>query len=410
VTNIRERLADLLGLDGVSELALDASRSPLPMAKPTDEAELCAVLELAARDGLRVLPVGAGSRLTWCRPPTECDLALSTRRLAGVVAYEPGDGTLTALAGTPMDVLARTAADGGHHVTPDVPRPAGTTLGGVLAGGASGFDRLRHGPARWHLLGTRVAEADGRVTTSGGRLVKNVTGYDLHRLYCGSQGSLCVILEASLRLFPLPERRVVVRRSFPDAESGLAAAWAVARLAVEPLAVVLTDRPDAGGAPWSLEIVLGGRKARVAWERGEIEAALGEVAIEEDGVARAALLRDLEPDPTHAPALHLTSRPSRVAGVLSRAHGLLGSSGVTTTSVIHPGVATVDLPLPASFDGLAGLVRELRSIDGARVAVRGTDLPEGLEPLDPPRAGLALMRRLRGVCDPDGRFATGRVL
>jgi glycolate oxidase FAD binding subunit len=408
VTGTRERIEGLLGPDAVGELALGTGRPPLPLAIPTGEAELCAILELAARDGLSVLPVGAGSRLGWCRPPEACDLALSTRALNAIKAYEPGDGTVTALAGTPMETIARTVAEGGHHLTPDVPRPAGTTLGGVLASGASGFDRLRHGPSRWHVLGTRVAEADGRVTSSGGRLVKNVTGYDLHRLYCGSHGSLCVILEASLRLFALPERQLVVRAPYPDAESGLAAARAVRTLAMDPIAVVMTDRQEVDGGPWSVEVALGGREARVAWEREQIERLLKGATVE-DGAERAALLRDLEPDAIVTDALHLTCRPSKVASVLASARSLLASAGVQALCLVHPGVATIDIPLPARLAGLPALVRELRSIEGARVAVRGADLPSEIDPLEAPRAGLALMRRLRATFDPDGRFAASRI-
>ncbi|MDP6538078.1 MAG: FAD-binding oxidoreductase [Planctomycetota bacterium] len=410
MTAVRARLEALLGSEAVDELTLGAGHAPLPMVLPPGEAELCSVLELATHEGWRVLPVGAGSRVGACRPPAGCDLALSTRRLDAIVAYEPGDGTLTAQAGTPMAHVARTAAGGGHHLSPDVARPAATTLGGVLASGASGFDRLRHGPSRWHVLGTRIAEADGTVTQSGGRLVKNVTGYDLHRLYCGSRGSLCVILEASLRLFPLPERQVVVRAPFSEADAGLAAARVVAALPVAPVAVVLTDRPEVEGAPWSVEVVLGGRAARVAWECGEVTAALPNATVIDDGVVRAAFLRDLEPDPSSAHALRITCRPSKAAAVLDRARSVLAAVGFEVTSLLHPGVATIAIALPQGLEGLASVVEELRAIEGARVCVQGSDLPGGFEPLERPTVGLDLMRRLREALDPHGRFAPDSVL
>jgi len=135
-------------------------------------------------------------------PPAGADWILSTRRLVGIVAYEPGDGTLTARAGTTFAALDEATERGGHVVTPDVAYPARATLGGAVGEGRSGFDRLRYGPTRHHVLGVRALLADGTFAKSGGQLVKNVTGYDLHRLYCGSRGSLCALVEVSLRLFP----------------------------------------------------------------------------------------------------------------------------------------------------------------------------------------------------------------
>ena len=154
-----------------------------------------------------MVPCGLGSKLGWTRPPPRADLLVSTRRLAGLLRHEPDDGTLSALAGTPMSELRAAALAGGHWLTPDVAAPRRATLGGVIAAGQSGLDRLRFGPARHHVLGARVMLADGTIARSGGQLVKNVTGFDLHRLYAGSHGSLCVILEVALRLFPAPRAR-----------------------------------------------------------------------------------------------------------------------------------------------------------------------------------------------------------
>jgi len=172
----------------------------IPMAAPETEEELIDLVREAREGGLKVLPIGNGTRLGGVHG-CGADLLLSTRKLTGVVAYEPGDGTVTARAGTLMSELAEAISLGGHRLTPDVPRPAEATLGGVLADSWSGGDRLRFGPTRHHVLGLRVLSSDGVVTKTGGRLVKNVTGFELHRLYAGSGGGLCLILEASLRLF-----------------------------------------------------------------------------------------------------------------------------------------------------------------------------------------------------------------
>ena len=214
------QLANALAAEGL-ELEQDA-RFAFPLVAPASEEQLASVVARAGRDGLRVLPLGLGSKLSFTRPEAlaaaradsdPIDLALSTQKLQEVQAYEPGDGTLTAAAGARWSDLAARVGRGGHRLTPDVPFPQRASLGGVLAAGLSGPDRLRDGPLRHHVLGMRVVRSDGSGSRTGGRLVKNVTGFDLHRLYCGSRGTLCVIVEASLRLFPAPhaERALSVR-------------------------------------------------------------------------------------------------------------------------------------------------------------------------------------------------------
>ena len=139
-----------------------------------------------------------------------------------------------------MAALAETVHAGGHHLTPDVPRPAESTLGGVVAAGQSGHDRVRYGPVRHHVLGVEVALADGSVVRSGGRLVKNVTGFDLHRLHCGAEGSLGILLGASMRLFPRPERTVLLASVPTDAQAASAASLALLDELWEPTSITWT--------------------------------------------------------------------------------------------------------------------------------------------------------------------------
>lgn len=172
---------------------------------PESPQELCELLKQAARDRSRVLVIGSGQGVRkdlQCRPG---DRIITTTRMRGIVEYEPAEGVVTALAGTPFDEIRQTVRAGGHRLTPMLPDEQARTLGGVIAAGKSGPDRLRFGPLRHHVLGVRVADSSGTITKSGGRLVKNVTGYDLHRLHTGARGSLGLIVEASLRLFPLPQ-------------------------------------------------------------------------------------------------------------------------------------------------------------------------------------------------------------
>jgi glycolate oxidase FAD binding subunit len=183
---------------------IDASAALLhgrPLLRPAEAREVAELLADAARAGRRLRPI-SGLRVPCMHDLPDAWLCLA--RLRGVVDWHPHEGTITALAGTPMIELEELAARDGWRVLPQLPDPAGASAGGMVAAGQSGLERLRHGPLRHHLLGARLALPDGSVVKSGSRLVKNVTGYDLHRLAAGARGTTGVVVEASLRLAPLP--------------------------------------------------------------------------------------------------------------------------------------------------------------------------------------------------------------
>ncbi len=200
---VRELLGGLLPPENLAEFAAQDGVPALPVAAPATVEQAIEVLRLARGERWTILPLGAGSKLGWARPPERCHVVLSSQNLRGITAYEPADGTLTARAGTPWSELVQ-ATRARHHLSPELAGAARATLGGALGAGASGLDRLRYGPLRHQVLGIQALQADGSLVKSGGRVVKNVTGYDLHRLWCGSHGTLCFLLEATLRLYPAP--------------------------------------------------------------------------------------------------------------------------------------------------------------------------------------------------------------
>ncbi len=250
----RERLEREFGAARVETLRAPALARELPLFAPASEDELVALLALASRERWRVLPLGRGSELAR-RGTRDADLALSTRALEGIVEYEPGEGVITARAGSTLAGLREATARERHWLTPLVAHEERRTLGGVLSAGRSGLDRARFGPVRHHVLGMRVALGDGTRVKSGGRLVKNVTGYDMHRLYTGAHGCLCVVLEASLRLFPAPDALAwsCTPLDAPGAARTLVeAAW---NGALRPLVLALARDER---ARWQLGLLLGG--------------------------------------------------------------------------------------------------------------------------------------------------------
>ena len=415
-----ERLASILPADGQGTWIRDSDGATFPLAAPREDEQWIEVMRLAAAERLAVQPIGRGSKLSWCRPAAELDLVLSTTRCTGIVAHEPDDGTLTARAGTAMSELRAAVGEGGHHLSPDVPRPDGATLGGVLAAGQSGIDRLRYGPVRDQVLGMRVLLADGTITTSGGRLVKNVTGYDLPRLYCGSHGTLCVILEASVRLHPRPPESAVGMVRLENRGEALDLARRVHDLPVRLTGLCAHDLDRShAGRPWTLLFLLGARPDVLQWEIDRILETAPEARISRgpDAEAIVSTVRDLELSTDRWPTLSFTCRPSELEANLVQLGLDAGKCGLAPRLLTHPALAHTLVWLDAEGPGRpapdpARLLDLNEWMSHLPVRRQWLDPPPSLvsevDPLGIPTAGVAIMRRLRQAFDPDGRLSRGR--
>ncbi len=216
------------------------------LTAPADLEALAAAVRDAARGGAAVAVTGSGG--WWTDVPDDAQ-RISTARLNAISAFNPADLVVTAGAGTPLDRLAERLAARGVWLALDPPGPLTRTVGGILAGGAGGPLAARYGPARDHVLGLVVVAGDGTVVRLGGRVAKNVAGFDLAKLVVGGHGAYGVIAEAHLRLRALPraDRTAIWRGS---------AAW-VARAAASALA--------AGAAPAALEAVSPELTAALGW-------------------------------------------------------------------------------------------------------------------------------------------------
>ncbi|ETX03344.1 MAG: hypothetical protein ETSY1_00315, partial [Candidatus Entotheonella factor] len=171
---------------------------------PEDEAQVAAVLRLADEHQATVMPRGGGSHSGLGNVPTRTDVVLSVQRLQQQLAYEPGDMTTTVQAGLRLADLQTSLSQHGQFLALDPSAADTTTMGGIVAANLSGPRRLLYGSARDLLLGSAVISLDGKRTKAGGRVVKNVTGYDLNKLYIGSLGTLAVIVELTWKVHPKP--------------------------------------------------------------------------------------------------------------------------------------------------------------------------------------------------------------
>src|SRR6266702_8228926 len=178
-------LADGTASDAVSGVV------PSFVASPASTAEAASLLRAAAAAGLAVVPRGAGTGLSWGWPPSRCDLVLDLRSMDQVLEHAAGDLVARVQAGVTIGQLAGALASAGQELALDA--PADATVGGVVATGTAGPRRFRYGSPRDLVIGLTLVRADGVIAHSGGKVVKNVAGYDIGKLFSGSQGMLGLI-------------------------------------------------------------------------------------------------------------------------------------------------------------------------------------------------------------------------
>jgi glycolate oxidase FAD binding subunit len=222
--------------------ALISGSAPQCIAYPQTIAELSEVLAAAAANRWRVLPCGSGSKLHW-GGLTEVDLIVSTARMNRLIDHAVGDLTVTAEAGMRIADLQTELAKGGQFLAIDPSYTPTATLGGIVATGDTGALRQRYGGIRDILIGLSLVRSDGAIAKAGGRVVKNVAGYDLMKLFTGSYGTLGVISQVSFRIYPLPAAaRTVMLQG--DGEAIAQATQTLLASSLTPTAIALIPSPD----------------------------------------------------------------------------------------------------------------------------------------------------------------------
>src|SRR5881227_3645648 len=266
--SLLDRVRALLGDDAV-EIA--GGPDAVPRVAPPSPDAVALLLGTARQEGWRVRLEGAG---TWLPADAPADLALTTRRLDKVPAIEPQDLSATAEAGIGCDLLRQQLADRGTWLALDPPGLAGRTLGSVVSTATAGPLRHGFGPIKDHLLGVTFVTGDGRMVQSGGRVMKNVAGYDLTRLQAGGFGAFGVIVLVHLRLRTLPRADVTyvlegARGDLTQIGEDIAAAG------LTPAALELVSPALARRERWVLAVRLAGSPALVAADEAGLGAASG---------------------------------------------------------------------------------------------------------------------------------------
>jgi glycolate oxidase FAD binding subunit len=460
--------ADAIGWDvaisapGMGDPGLGAGGGIVPafVVAPGSTDEAAAVMRVAAEHELAVVVRGAGSRLGWGEPPTRCDLMIDMSRMTEVVEHSAGDLVARIQAGARMGDVAAVLAKAGQEIALDV--PDGATIGGVVATGLAGPRRLRYGTPRDLLIGITIVRADGTVARSGGKVVKNVAGYDLGKLLAGSAGTLALITEATFRLHPLPAAKAYVTAEYVAAG---VACDAVAAAANSPLvaSAVELSRPEPGG-PIRIGVLLEGSADGVAARAMRMAGLLGPAetspapppwwrgAPQADGGTLVRVSFWVSALPAVLDAIDAAARDARVAPVITGSAGAgvlylqLGGavSGDTSADADAGAGASADAAAGGSADAgargsadaaagasagivagggvlpgagdIAGFVRGLRSgLAGVRGGVVVLAAPAAVREVIASAGGMAggvpaldLMRAVKEQFDPGHRLAPGR--
>ncbi len=210
---------------------------PTAVVRPGSTEEIAEILKFARAEKLALVVTGARTKLALGLCPRQYDMALDMTRLDRVLAYDPGDLTLSVEAGIPLCKVQSELAKHGQFLPLTVPFLNRTTVGGTIASGVDSPLRQSYDTARDYILGMEFVTGEGIVAKSGGRVVKNVSGYDIHKLLAGSLGTLGVMTKVNLRTFPRPlHTRSFVAR-FETAEHALAMRHRIAQSHLTPLTI-----------------------------------------------------------------------------------------------------------------------------------------------------------------------------
>ena len=450
------RLAEISGSAHVmaepADLALYriAGQMPAVAVRPSSAEEAAEIVKFAAAERLAVVPAAGRTKLDMGMPPKKYDMSLDLSRLDRVIAYDPGDLTLSVEPGIPLQRLSGVLA--GHRqflplAAPFAPR---ATAGGTLAAGVDSPLRQFYGTARDYVLGIEFVTGDGVRAKSGGRVVKNVSGYDLHKLMIGALGTLGILTQINFRTFPLPGETWALAASFDGAAGALDFRSRVANSPLRPLTLEILSpetvvllageeaaRIEPGPAPeaqfakgkWTVAASFAGKEPVLERYTRDLRQMAGDSGAsgvllfsDRDTSCNLARLREFVPvalaSSPAATVLKLSVLPSRLRELLDAVCAAAELSDLPR-AVLARGLGVVYAALlPAKRDSgaLRRVVQATGQILNSCAGLGGnSSIPwcpgewkESLSVWGPDRSDFAQMRKLKSVFDPAGILAPGR--
>lgn len=382
------------------------------VVEPGREQELSAVLRYANEAGLRVAPRGGGTKLTWGNPPASVDLIVSTSRLNQITEHAWADLTVTVEAGCTMQNLQERLAQHGQRLALDAMWPERATVGGVLSTNDSGVLRLRFGGMRDLVIGVTLALADGTLARSGGKVVKNVAGYDLSKLATGAMGTLGVIARASFRLHPLPQNTRTLSISAPSLAEMQHCISAIQDSQLAPSALQLRLSAN---RPAEIDVLFEGTPPGLEAQEAHLRDLVEPLSVTETGAEMWAARQHLWSSAKTEAVAKVSMLPAEIATIFDAVRRVASAHHAQWSSVVQATGLGL-LRLDGATEQLQTALRELRAAlerrGGSLVILRH---PSDMPPLDAwGDAGdtQELMRAIKQRLDPRGtlnpaRFAGG---
>jgi glycolate oxidase FAD binding subunit len=393
---------------------------------PASDADVASELARCNRDGAAVVAVGGATLQTLGNAPTRCDVALHLGGLRGIIDYDPRDMTAGIAAGTTLADVARTLGEHGQWIPFDAPHPGRATVGGTLAAGWAGPRRAVYGRPRDLVIGSTVALTDGSLAHAGGMVVKNVTGYDMSKIYIGSLGTLGIIVRANFKALPRPvAHRLAIAPVGDDVRDR--AVGALGALTLEPAAALMIDGfrtvlpPRSGGL--NLAVLFEGSEAVVDRATRDLRSALGRAGVAEtrliDGSDAERLFGDVVN--VYVETLSERSITFRAPGLPSTAwartravHALAAEAGLIAESIADARTGDAVVRVSSRQRGAIGAAivafeRELRAtVERVTILAGAPALRAKIDAWGPPPTTIGTMRALKARFDPSGILAPGR--
>jgi len=390
----------------------DAVAGVLPqiVAEPATEQELAKVLKLADEAGLAVIPRGGGTKVDWGNPPGRADLILSTLRLNRILEHAWADLTVTVEAGCTIGKLQGTLAKHGQRLALDALLPEHATVGGMLSTNDSGALRLRFGSLRDLIIGVTLALPDGTLASSGGKVVKNVAGYDLPKLATGALGTLGVITRAVFRVHPLPKETCTLTCICDDAAEAQRLVLAVqdSKLAHSALQI------RCGGKEPRVDVLFEATQAGLAAQTEQLKSIARNIIFLDSNSevwnARQGLYSAVKADGASCAIAKFSTLPAQISDTVE-ALATLCADAVRWSAVVQAtGIGCVCLQgeRPAIESALRSLHRNLEGTEGSLVVHHPPAAVCRMEAWGDAGDALPLMRAVKQQLDPKGTLNPGR--
>jgi glycolate oxidase FAD binding subunit len=390
---------------------------PAKIMEPADADDAARSLRLCDQASAAVVVWGGGTQMRLGSPPRRYDLAFSTGRMTRLIEYEPADLTCRVEAGMRLADLQAALGAQGQRLPIEPPHPERATVGGMVAANTSGLNRARYGTVRDWVIGIAVAYPSGKVARAGGKVVKNVAGYDLMKLHIGALGTLGVVAEVNLKVQARPQGSATVLGHFEAPVAAIDAGMKLARQYLAPAASIVLDRNGLWACGltvdwnWTLALKVEGYAREVEAATKVAVAAIREAGGRAEGQRVPAVFWDAARD---------WSAPDDDVVVLRAIVPLTGTGALMTALPLEsqvmaqPAAAIVDVRVPPG--NAAAALRQLRAAAGEAgqviVAAAPAGVKRGLDVWGPPPPGFIIMRALKEALDPNdilnpGRFVGG---